>query len=483
MGFNELNEESPNHHDVAVLLTRKDICRAAGKCDTLGLAELGTMCNFNKSCSIIEDNGLSAAFTIAHELAHLFNMPHDDEPKCRQWMEVTKENFHIMAPTLEFNTHPWSWSACSAAMLERFLEQRDRTQCLFDQPTQRRFYDDLFEVQPAGIKYSADRQCEFVFGRDSKLCPYMPSCRRLWCQLPQATQDVGIHGVPQNTTWIPKYQVAPNERCKLYCRIETVSAYYLLKPKVVDGTPCDQNGDDLCVDGACRKAGCDHVLGSNVEKDRCGICGGDGSSCRHVKGSYNERGSFGYNEVLKIPAGSANIEITQTAWRGNKEDDNNYLSLRTSNGDFLLNGKYQVVVYNVLLQLQDVILEYSGSDNLIERINGTGPTRSDIFVNVLTVGNLTPPDIRYEYMASTAPASVAQPPSYLDLRTGHVFWRLADDWTVCTRSCKGEQVHAYVCIDGRSNRPTSERNCMAIRAPPTARRRSCNDHCTNRYQQ
>lgn len=59
-----------------------------------------------------------------------------------------------------------------------------------------------------------------------------------------------------------------------------------------------------------------------MRRDKCGICGGDGSTCRVVSGSYNERGSFGYNEVLKIPAGSANIEITQHGYHNQKEDDN-----------------------------------------------------------------------------------------------------------------------------------------------------------------
>lgn len=50
----------------------EQICRSANqtKCDTLGLAELGTMCK-SKSCAIVQDNGLSAAFTIAHELGHV----------------------------------------------------------------------------------------------------------------------------------------------------------------------------------------------------------------------------------------------------------------------------------------------------------------------------------------------------------------------------------------------------------------------------
>jgi len=43
---------------------------AAGGGDA-GLAELGTMCDPLRSCSIIKDSGLSAAFTVAHELGHV----------------------------------------------------------------------------------------------------------------------------------------------------------------------------------------------------------------------------------------------------------------------------------------------------------------------------------------------------------------------------------------------------------------------------
>lgn len=41
------------------------------KCDTLGLTELGTMCNFSSHCAVVRDNGFATAFTIAHEIAHL----------------------------------------------------------------------------------------------------------------------------------------------------------------------------------------------------------------------------------------------------------------------------------------------------------------------------------------------------------------------------------------------------------------------------
>ena len=56
------------------MYNREDICRnptlPSENCDTLGLAELGTMCG-EHSCAIVQDNGLSAAFTIAHELGHV----------------------------------------------------------------------------------------------------------------------------------------------------------------------------------------------------------------------------------------------------------------------------------------------------------------------------------------------------------------------------------------------------------------------------
>ena len=68
-------------------------------------------------------------------------------------------------------------------------------------------------------------------------------------------KDIGIHGVPSvGTRWVPKYTgVAENERCKLQCRAADSAAFYLLKEKVVDGTPCDRHGDDICIDGARHK--------------------------------------------------------------------------------------------------------------------------------------------------------------------------------------------------------------------------------------
>jgi len=66
-------------------------------------------------------------------------------------MPLNKANYHIMAPTLEYNTNPWSWSACSSAMLARFLEaRRSQTQCILDKPVERRYYERMFENPAPG---------------------------------------------------------------------------------------------------------------------------------------------------------------------------------------------------------------------------------------------------------------------------------------------------------------------------------------------
>lgn len=50
--------------------SQQDFCGHQG-CDTLGVADIGTMCDRNKSCSVIEDEGLQAAYTLAHELGNV----------------------------------------------------------------------------------------------------------------------------------------------------------------------------------------------------------------------------------------------------------------------------------------------------------------------------------------------------------------------------------------------------------------------------
>uniref|UniRef100_A0A8B9M4M2 ADAM metallopeptidase with thrombospondin type 1 motif 9 n=1 Tax=Accipiter nisus TaxID=211598 RepID=A0A8B9M4M2_9AVES len=571
-------QQSQNHpegshlqHDTAVLVTRQDICRAHDKCDTLGLAELGTVCDPYRSCSISEDNGLSTAFTIAHELGHVFNMPHDDNHKCKE--DGGKNQQHVMAPTLNFYTNPWMWSKCSRKYITEFLDT-GYGECLLDEPSSRTY---TLPQQLPGLIYDVNKQCELIFGPGSQVCPYMMQCRRLWCinidgahkgcrtqhtpwadgtecepgkhcrfgmcvpkereapvidgawgtwspfgtcsrtcgggiktairecnrpepknggkycvgrrmkfkscntepcsKLKKDFRDeqcadfdgkhFNINGLPTNVRWVPKYSgILMKDRCKLFCRVAGNTAYYQLRDRVIDGTPCGPDTNDICVQGLCRQAGCDHVLNSKARRDKCGVCGGDNSSCKTVAGTFNTV-HYGYNVVVRIPAGATNIDVRQHSYSGKPEDDN-YLALSNSQGDFILNGDFVVSMFKREIKVGNAVIEYSGSDNTIERINSTDRIEQEITLQVLSVGNLYNPDVRYTFNIP------------IEDKPQQFYWNAYGPWQPCSKLCQGERKRKPVCTRESDQLTVSDQRCDRIPQPEPISE-PCSTECELRW--
>ncbi|XP_004644840.1 A disintegrin and metalloproteinase with thrombospondin motifs 9 [Octodon degus] len=546
------NYPGGTRHDTAVLITRQDICRAHDKCDTLGLAELGTICDPYRSCSISEDNGLSTAFTIAHELGHVFNMPHDDSNKCN---EDSKGIQHVMSPTLTINSNPWVWSKCSRKYITEFLDT-GYGECLLNEPESRPY---PFPPQLPGVFYSVNKQCELIFGPGSELCPYMVQCRRLWCDTNRKScqtlhtpwadgtecdpgkhckfgfcvpkdkeapmvdgawgswssygscsrtcgggiktairecnrpapknggkycvgrrmkfkscntepcfkqkrdfreeqcahfdgKHFNINGLLPTVRWVPKYSgILMKDRCKLFCRVAGSTAYYQLRDRVIDGTPCGQDTNDICVQGLCRQAGCDHVLNSKARRDKCGVCGGDNSSCKTVAGTFNTV-HYGYNTVVRIPAGATNIDVRQHSFSG-KPQDNNYLALSSSKGEFLLNGDFVVTMSKREIRVGSALIEYSGSDHVVERINATDRLDQDLLLQVLSVGELYSPDVRYSFSIPVE----GGPQQF--------YWNRFGPWQACSRPCQGERRRRPICTRESDQLPVSDQRCERLPQP------------------
>ncbi|TKC48667.1 hypothetical protein EI555_015867, partial [Monodon monoceros] len=519
-------QHSKNHpggiqHDTAVLVTRQDICRAHDKCDTLGLAELGTICDPYRSCSISEDSGLSTAFTIAHELGHVFNMPHDDNNKCKE--EAVKSPQHVMAPTLNFYTNPWMWSKCSRKYITEFLDT-GYGECLLNEPESRPY---PLPLQLPGLLYNVNKQCELIFGPGSQVCPYMHckfgfcvpkemevpvtdgswgswshfgTCSRTCgggiktavreCNRPEPKnggkycvgrrmkfkscntepcpkqkrdfrdeqcahfdgKHFNINGLLPNVRWVPKYSgILMKDRCKLFCRVAGNTAYYQLRDRVVDGTPCGQDTNDICVQGLCRQAGCDHVLNSKARRDKCGVCGGDNSSCKTVAGTFNTV-HYGYNVVVRIPAGATSIDVRQHSFSGKSEDDN-YLALSSSKGEFLLNGDFVVTMSKREIRVGNAVIEYSGSDNVVERINSTDRIEQELLLQVLSVGKLYNPDVRYSFNIP------------IEDKPQQFYWNSHGPWQACSKPCQGERKRKPVCTRESDQLTVSDQRCDRLPQP------------------
>ncbi|CRL05730.1 CLUMA_CG018759, isoform A [Clunio marinus] len=179
--LNPKQDDDPQHHDVAILVTRQNICSNAG-CATLGIANVGGMCRADKSCSVNEDNGITLAHTITHELGHNFGMYHDTaKTGCDH---RSGPILHIMTPSFEADTVQVSWSNCSRRDITHFLDQ-GLGKCLEDPPTPLEEYQ--YPELPAGAMYNADLQCRLQFNatdEDMKVCSQLDEiCSQLWCLL------------------------------------------------------------------------------------------------------------------------------------------------------------------------------------------------------------------------------------------------------------------------------------------------------------
>lgn len=176
--INPKDENHPHHHDVAILLTRYNICtRVNEPCSTLGLAEVAGMCQPHRSCNVNEDTGLALAYTIAHELGHNFGMSHDGPHNGCQ--APLGERQHVMSPHLNSDASPFVWSNCSRTEITKFLD-RDWGSCLDDEPSD---HDFTFPVVPPGTMYNSHHQCRLQYGPEAEYCEGIEDvCQTLWCR-------------------------------------------------------------------------------------------------------------------------------------------------------------------------------------------------------------------------------------------------------------------------------------------------------------
>ncbi|KAK6639908.1 hypothetical protein RUM43_008184 [Polyplax serrata] len=280
-----------------------------------------------------------------------------------------------------------------------------------------------------------------------------------------------IHGVPSTVRWIPKYGLSGDDRCILYCRVFQSNLYYPLKEKVIDGTPCAPESFDICVNGQCKPAGCDHILSSDVRLDQCGKCGGNNDTCRLIQGFFNTSAEEqGYRTVVRIPAGSSNLDIRQHGTQEPGKRDDNFLVLKDGvTGGRLLNNENILTTFRKVIFYDGVALEYSGCLSPVERINASRPLKRDLLVEVLSAGSLTPPDITYQY---TVPKSNEQ----------RYMWRFLDDeWDSCDQVCNGERRRVMVCVAVETNEIVGDSYCSSIRKPQPIVE-ECNTNCVLKWR-
>ncbi|XP_030635061.1 ADAMTS-like protein 1 [Chanos chanos] len=231
--------------------------------------------------------------------------------------------------------------------------------------------------------------------------------------------------------WLP-LDNDPENPCALKCKAKGTDLVVELAPKVLDGTRCYTESLDMCINGACQIVGCDHELGSTAKEDNCGVCNGDGSSCRLVRGHYKSQHATGKTEdtVVVIPYGSRHVRLVL------KGPDHLYLESKTLQGvkgELSLDVSKQYFLENTTVDFQKL------SDKEVLRI--AGPLGADFTVKVQYVNGVD---------------SVVQFIFYQPIVHR---WR-ETDFFPCSVTCGGGyQLTSAECFDLRSNRVVVDQYC------------------------
>ncbi|XP_044795746.1 ADAMTS-like protein 1 isoform X1 [Bubalus bubalis] len=284
-------------------------------------------------------------------------------------------------------------------------------------------------------------------------CP--PEAGDFRAQQCSAHNDVKYHG--QFYEWLPVSN-DPDNPCSLKCQAKGTALVVELAPKVLDGTRCYTESLDMCISGLCQIVGCDHQLGSTIKEDNCGVCNGDGSTCRLVRGQYKSQLTATKldNTVVGIPYGSRHIRLVL------KGPDHLYLETKTLQG---AKGENSLSSTGIFLVDNSSVDFQKFPDKEILRM--AGPLTADFIVKIRSSGpeNSTVQFIFYQPIIHR--------------------WR-ETDFFPCSATCGGGyQLTSAECHDLRSNRVVADQYCHYYpeNIKPKPKLQECNlDPCPARWE-
>ncbi|XP_053158836.1 A disintegrin and metalloproteinase with thrombospondin motifs 19 isoform X5 [Hemicordylus capensis] len=251
--------------------------------------------------------------------------------------------------------------------------------------------------------------------------------------------------------------------CALLCSLNGKDQPVLITEKVMDGTSCGHQELDICANGRCQKFGCDGILGSLAWEDHCGVCNGDGKSCRVVKGDFNHTRGAGYVEALVIPAGARRIKVVE------EKPAHSYLALRDASKQSI-NSDWKIE-HSGTFNIAGTTVHYVRR-GLWEKISAKGPTTSPLHLLVLLFQDQNY-GLHYEYTIPLDPL----PENQSSKVSEPLFMWTHSGWEDCDAVCGGGERKTTVSCTKIMNKNISfvdNKKCKYL-TKPEPQIRKCNE--------
>ncbi|KTG38496.1 hypothetical protein cypCar_00019313, partial [Cyprinus carpio] len=462
-----------DYHDHAIFLTRQEF----GPTGMQGYAPVTGMCHPVRSCTLNHEDGFSSAFVVAHETGHVLGMEHDGQGnRCGDEVQMGS----IMAPLVQAAFHRFHWSRCSQQELGRYLHSYD---CLRDDPIEPK-WEELPHLP--GMDYSMHEQCRFDFGAGYMMCtayrPFDP-CKQLWCAHPDnpffcktkkgppidgtkcddgkhCFQGNCMHLTPDIIKLDGNWGTWTKQRCKLYCQSKETRAVVNMQTQVEPGTRCSYKDPySVCVYGDCEKVGCDNVVGSGLQEDKCGVCGGDGTKCKTHKFNFTFVEKKGVIKVLEVPRGARHLLIQEL------NGTTHILAVRNkASGDFFLNARGDYPETRSVIE-KGLEWEYENKNNK-DTIQTSGPLKNDVVVMFRMHGSAKV-KVSIKYITDSDRLSDGANENNMVPDNAVPYSWVVKRWTPCSKTCGGGiQMTRYGCRKNAEMRMVHRRFCEKLKQPP-----------------
>ncbi|XP_063163582.1 A disintegrin and metalloproteinase with thrombospondin motifs 14 [Candoia aspera] len=268
-------------------------------------------------------------------------------------------------------------------------------------------------------------------------------------------------------TWLPYEHPDDPQKCELICQSEKTGDVVFMNQVVHDGTRCTYRDPySICVRGECVHVGCDKEIGSLKEDDKCGVCGGDNSHCRTVKGTLVKTPKLpvGALKMFEIPVGARHVQIEEL------EPASHTIAVKNQGSDdFIINPSAKGVKSHTFLKL-GLEWEYT-TENGKESLKTSGPLHEAINVLVIPQDDNSKSSLMYKYIIHEDLLPVIGNNNVLLEEMDIYEWALKG-WSQCSKTCGGgiqytkygcrrkndnRMVHRYFCVNGKKPKPIRRR--------------------------
>ncbi|XP_051923036.1 A disintegrin and metalloproteinase with thrombospondin motifs 3 [Hippocampus zosterae] len=265
--------------------------------------------------------------------------------------------------------------------------------------------------------------------------------------------------------WLPYEHPDATKRCHLHCQSKETGEVAYMKQLAHDGTPCSyKDAYSVCVRGECAKVGCDREMGSSKAEDKCGVCGGDNSHCRTVKGSFTRTPKkAGSLKMFLIPPGARHVIVQE------HEASPQILAIKNqATGHYILNGKGEELRSRSFIDL-GVEWHYSVEED-VETLRTDGPLRDPVAVLIIPKDNETRSTLTYKYVIHEDSVAVNNNDV---IREDAYEWALKT-WSPCSKPCAGGYQYTRYGCRKKGDTKMVHRGYCDVGKRPKPIRRMCN---------